>query len=109
MADNYLSSHSQILDKQSFFHNIRKVGGGSTPFIDEISDGGKFKGSPRKGHKWGYKPVPMVGAVNAYAEGSKRADITSWSEVELINHLQIFKKTAGITGSEAESLSEAGI
>ena len=103
-----LNSHSQILDKQSFYNSIRLVGGAKTPFFSSLNKGGKYEGSPAKGHEWGYRPVPMRGQENSYAEGSKRANITHWSEVKLCNHLQIFKKTSGITRSESKAMSEDG-
>lgn len=108
MADNILNSHSQILDKQSFYNSIRLVGGAKTPFFSSLDKGGKFDGKISTGHKWGYRPLPMAGESNAYAEGSKRADITHWSEIELTNHLQIFKKTSGITRSESKAISQEG-
>ncbi len=104
MADTILSSHSAILDDQSFYNVLRTTGRGSTPFWDSLGSGIAFKGNPKKGHKFGYRPQPTAGEDNAYAEGSKRADISSWGEVELSNELQIFKKTSGITDSEAHAM-----
>jgi len=103
MADNVLNSHLALADDNSFYNVIRKTGMGSTPFWDSLNNGVPFKGSPKKGHQWAYTPQPSVGAENAYAEGSRRADIVSYEDVTLKNQLQIFKKTSGITGSEAEA------
>jgi hypothetical protein len=107
-TEGILSSHSQVLDKKSFYNSIRAVGGAKTPFFSSLHKGGKFEGKVSGGHYWGYRPVPMRGEKNAYAEGSKRANITHWSEVQLCNHLQIFKKTSGITRSESKAMSEDG-
>ena len=105
MADLILSSHQALADDTSFYNVIRKTGMGSTPFWDSLNDGVPFKGSPKKGHSWAYTPQPSTGVDNAFAEGSRRADVTSYEDVTLKNELQIFKKTSGITGSEAEAFT----
>lgn len=103
MADSILSSHHALADDNSFYNVIRKTGMGSTPFWDSLNRGVPFKGNPKKGHSWAYTPQPSTGTDNAFAEGSRRADVTSYEDVTLKNELQIFKKTSGITGSEAEA------
>jgi len=103
MADNILNSQSALADDNSFYNVIRKTGMGSTPFWDALNRGVPFKGTPKKGHSWAYTPQPSTGVDNAFAEGSRRADVTSYEDVTLKNELQIFKKTSGITGSEAEA------
>jgi len=103
MSDNILNSQSALADDNSFYNVIRKTGMGSTPFWDALNRGVPFKGTPKKGHSWAYTPQPSTGVDNAFAEGSRRADVTSYEDVTLKNELQIFKKTSGITGSEAEA------
>ena len=105
MADNILSSQHALADETSFYNVIRKTGMGSTPFWDALNKGIPFKGSPKKGHSWAYTPQPSTGVENAFAEGSRRADVTSYEDVTLKNELQIFKKTSGITGSEAHAFT----
>lgn len=103
MADNILSSHNALADENSFYNIIRKTGMGVTPFWESLAKGIPFKGNPKKGHQWAYTPQPTTGVENAFAEGSRRADVTSYEDVTLKNELQIFKKTSGITGSEAHA------
>ena len=105
MADNILDAHAQLADERSFYNVIRKTGMGATPFWDELNSGHAFRGNPKNGHSWAYTPQPNAGEANAFAEGSRRADVTSYPDVTLKNHLQIFKKTSGITGSEAHALT----
>ncbi len=103
MADVILNSAQAVENKESFYNVIRTTGLGATPFFETLGEGIGGKASANKGHKWDYRPGASAGEVNAHAEGSVRADITSWSAVELANQFQIFKKTAGITGSQAAS------
>ena len=105
MADVIYDSHQAIENKDSFYNVIRNTGFGATPFWESLNSGKAFKGDPSKGHNWEYRPGPTAGggAENAHAEGSKRADITSWAPTKLHNELQIFKKTSGITGSQNEA------
>jgi len=105
MADIIYSSYQALENKDSFYNAIRKTGGGSTPFWESLNSGIPFKGDPSNGHNWKYRPGPNSGdgEENAYAEGSKRADITSWGTVNLKNQLQIFKKTSGITESQKQA------
>lgn len=106
MADNILSSHAALADDDSFYNRLRKTGLGITPFWDSLNRGVPFKGNPKKGHSWAYTPQPSTGEVNAFAEGSRRSDVTSYEDVTLHNELQIFKKSSGITGSENEAWTQ---
>lgn len=104
MADAILNAAQAVENRQSFYNVIRTTGLGATPFWETLGEGmGGTKSSANKGHKWDYRPGATTGADNAHAEGSIRADITSWNAVELSNQFQIFKKTSGITGSQAAS------
>lgn len=106
MADNSLNAFDAVSNRGSFYNVIRSVEPGVTPFWDSLDEAAANQSkSPEKGHKWYYTPGATVGETNAYAEGSQRADITSWNDVELTNQFQIFKKTAGITGTQAESFT----
>lgn len=105
MADNFLNSLGAIENQQSFYNVIRKTGQNRCPFFESLGNSKAFEGDPAKGHKWDYRPGPTGGAANAHGEGSKRAEVTSWSVVELANELQIFKKTSGITGSQKEAMT----
>lgn len=106
MADNILNAAAAVENRQSFYNVIRTTGLGSTPFWETLGEGiGGTKSSANKGHKWDYRPGADTGEANAHAEGSVRADITSWNAVELSNQFQIFKKTSGITGSQAASFT----
>ena len=49
---------------------------------------------------WYQDAAPTTGTDNKHLEGAIRADVTAISEIELRNHLQILKKTYGITKSE---------
>ena len=104
MADAIYNSVDAVEHPQSFYNVIRTTGLGATPFWESLGEGiGGAKANAKKGWRWDYRPGPDSGEDNAYAEGSKRADITTWNAVELVNQFQIFKKTSGITGSEAAS------
>jgi len=106
MADNIYNSVDAVEHPQSFYNVIRTTGLGSTPFWETLGEG--ISGSDsnaKKGRNWDYRPGPDSGQDNAYAEGSRRADITTFGAVELHNEFQIFKKTSGITGSEAASMT----
>jgi len=95
-----------VENRESFYNVIRVTGYGATPFFESLGEGiSGVKASAGKGHKWDYRPGAAVGAANAHAEGSVRANITSWTAVELANQFQIFKKTSGITGSQAASFT----
>lgn len=104
MADNTYNAFEAVENKDSFYNVIRTTGLGATPFFESLEDATVDpKASPAKGHKWDYRPGADTGEDNAYAEGSRRADITDWNAVELSNQYQIFKKTSGITGSQDAS------
>ena len=103
MADQLYSSAQAIENKQSFYNVIRKTGQNRCPFFESLGNSIPFKGDPKKGHTFDYRPGATAGETNKHAEGGKRADATSWPAVELKNELQIFKKTSGITGSQAEA------
>ena len=105
MADQLYSSAQAIENKQSFYNVIRMTGHNRCPFFESLGNSKPFKGDPKKGHTWDYRPGPTAGDTNKHAEGGKRADVTSWAAVELKNELQIFKKTSGITGSQAEAMT----
>jgi|GEM_PF-2325777 len=101
-----LNSIQSVENRESFYNVIRVTGYGATPFFESLGEGiSGLKASANKGHKWDYRPGAMTAAANAHAEGSVRAPITSWSSVELGNQFQIFKKTSGITGSQAASFT----
>ncbi len=101
-----LDSIQAVENRESFYNVIRVTGYGATPFFESLGEGiSGVKASAGKGHKWDYRPGASVGVVNAHAEGAVRANITSWTAVELANQFQIFKKTSGITGSQAASFT----
>jgi hypothetical protein len=102
MADVFYDSIMALENKDSFYNAIRLTGNGATPFWDSLGNGIPFKGDPSGGHNFLYQAGPTAGGGqdNAYAEGSKRADITSFAPTKLHNELQIFKKTSGITKSQ---------
>ena len=104
MADQFYNSVEAVEHSDSFYNVIRTTGLGATPFWETLGEGiSGMDANAKKGWKWDYRPGPDAGEDNAHAEGGKRADITSWNAVELANQFQIFKKTSGITGSEAAS------
>lgn len=100
-----LNSIEAVEDIQSFYNVIRVTGYGATPFFESLNDGLGGKASANKGWKWDYRPGASSGEENAHAEGSVRSGITTWNAVELSNQFQIFKKTSGITGSQAASFT----
>jgi len=101
-----LNSIEAVENRESFYNVIRVTGYGATPFFESLGEGiSGVKASAGKGHKWDYRPGAFLGVFNAHAEGSVRANITSWTAVELANQFQIFKKTSGITGSQAASFT----
>ena len=106
MADAIFNGVEAVANPQSYWNVIRKTAARSTPLLKYLSASGKKKGkNATKGHAWYYMNSARAGEDNAYAEGSKRADITTFPDVELKNQFQIFKKTSGITGTQNESMS----
>lgn len=105
MADAFYSSLDAVTDEQSFYNVLRHTGRGMTEFWMSINEGLPFEGNPKDGHLWYQSPEPSTGEDNKHLEGSKRADVEKYTDVQLINHLQILKRTYGITGSEAEAKS----
>jgi hypothetical protein len=107
MADNILNAAQAVENRESYYNVIRTTGLGVTPFWETLGHGvSGMKSSAGKGYKWDYRPGAQAGVDNAHAEGARRADITSWNAVELSNQFQIFKKTSGITGSQAASFTK---
>ena len=100
MADEYLSSYDVVSDEQSFYNVLRYTGRGMTPFWDSLMDAMGFDGNPKIGHGWFQNPNPTTGEDNKHLEGGIRADVEKFPDVELKNHLQIMKRTYGITKSE---------
>ena len=105
MADVYTSSENVVSDEQSFYNVMRVTGRGMTPFWDSLNNAESFDGSPKAGHVWFQTVSANTGAVNKHLEGGVRADVETPTEVQLTNHLQIFKKTYGITKSEKAATS----
>jgi len=101
----YLSSGDVLSDEQSFYNVVRTTGNGMTPFWDSLQEGEPFDGSPKTGHIWYQTVGATIGTDNKHLEGSIRADIDGLTEVELKNHLQILKRTYGITKSEKAATS----
>lgn len=101
----YLSSEDVLSDEQSFYNVVRTTGNGMTPFWDSLQEGEPFEGSPKTGHIWYQTVGATTGSDNKHLEGSIRADIDGLTEVELKNHLQILKRTYGITKSEKAATS----
>lgn len=108
MADNYLSSHDAIENQQSFYNVIRSTGFEETPFFSSIGSISFKNKDPREGHTWFYRKRPDGTDANAHAEGSKRADVKSYTATKLQNELQIFKKSYGVTGSQKDVMSVEG-
>lgn len=106
MADDFLTSDDVVSDEQSFYNVVRLTGNGMTPFWDSLNDAEAFDGNPATGHIWYQTPDATAGETNAHNEGSIRADVEGATEVELRNHLQIFKRSYGVTGSQAASKSK---
>lgn len=106
MADNFLSSENVISDEESFYNVIRTLGNGMTPFWDSLNEGEPFEGAPKSGHLWYQDVSATAGSDNKHLEGSIRADIDGNLEVELRNHLQILKRSYGITKSEQAATSK---
>lgn len=108
MADNYLGSHDAIENQQSFYNVIRSTGFEETPFFSSIGSQSFKNKDPREGHTWFYRKRPDGTDANAHAEGSKRADVKSYTATKLQNELQIFKKSYGVTGSQRDVMSVEG-
>ena len=108
MADNFLSSLSAIENQQSFYNVIKKTGWEDAPFFSSISSTSFNGKDPSLGHSWFYRKRPTGSATNAYAEGSKRADVESYVATKLQNELQILKKTYGVTKSQKSVMSVEG-
>ena len=106
MADNFLMADDVLSDEESFYNVVRLTGNGMTPFWDSLNEGEGFDGNPATGHIWYQTAKATTGAANAHMEGGIRADVENATEVELRNHLQIFKRTYGITKSQAASTSK---
>lgn len=105
MADVYTSSEEIISDEQSFYNVMRVTGRGMTPMWDSLGNAEPFDGSPKTGHIWFQTVSAHTGVVNKHLEGGIRADVETPTEIQLVNHLQIFKKTYGITKSEKAATS----
>jgi hypothetical protein len=106
MADAIFNGVDAVANPQSYWNVIRKTSARSTPLLKILGTSGKKKGkNASNGHKWYYMNSARTGADNAHAEGSRRADITTFADVELANQFQIFKKTSGITGTQNESMN----
>jgi len=108
MADNFLSSIAAIENQQSFYNVIKKTGWEDAPFFSSISSTSFNGKDPALGHTWFYRKRPTGSATNAYAEGSKRADVESYIATKLQNELQILKKTYGVTKSQKTVMSVEG-
>jgi len=100
-----LSSENVISDEQSFYNVVRTTGNGMTPFWDSLTEGEPFEGSPKTGHIWYQDAGATAGTDNKHLEGGIIADADDLPEVELKNHLQILKRTYGITKSEKAATS----
>jgi hypothetical protein len=105
MAIEFLSSEDVVSDEQSFYNVMRVTGNGMTPFWESLTEGEPFEGNPKTGHIWYQTIGATTGEDNAHMEGSIRANIDKPVEVELRNHLQILKRTYGITKSEKAATS----
>lgn len=105
MPDVMMSSENVVSDEQSFYNIMRVTGRGMTPFWDSLGNAEPFEGSPKAGHNWFQTVSANAGAVNKHLEGGIRADVEAPTEIKLLNHLQIFKKTYGITKSEKAATS----
>ena len=105
MPDTFTSSENVLTDEESFYNVVRTTGNGITPLWDSLSEGEPFEGSPKTGHVWYQELGATTGSDNAHLEGGIRADIETITEVELRNHLQIFKRSYGITKSEKAATS----
>lgn len=105
MADNFLASTDVVSDEQSFYNVLRNTGMGQTPFWDSLMDARPYDGNPASGYIWYQNPEPTTGADNKHLEGSLRADVEQYPDVEVKNHLQILKRTYGITKSEKAAKS----
>ncbi len=106
MADAIFNGVEAVANPQSYFNVIKRTSARSTPLLKLLNAKGSKKGkNASKGHKWYYMNSARAGQANAHAEGSKRADITTFADVELSNQFQIFKKTSGITGTQNESMN----
>jgi len=106
MADAIFNGVEAVANPQSYWNVIRKTSARSTPLLKELQAAGSKKGkNASKGHAWYYMNSARAGEANAHGEGSRRADITTFPDVELKNQFQIFKKTSGITGTQEESMN----
>lgn len=105
MADVYTSSLNVVSDEQSFYNVMRVTGRGMTPFWESLGAAEPFEGAPKAGHTWFQTVSAKTGATNKHLEGGIRADVETPTEIALLNHLQIFKKTYGITKSEKAATS----
>jgi len=108
MADTYLSSQQAIENQQSFYNVIKKTGWEDSPFFSSISSTSFKNKDPKEGHTWFYRERPQGSADNAYAEGSIRADVKSYTATKLQNELQILKASYGVTGSQKDVMSVEG-
>ena len=108
MADAYLSSIEAIENQQSFYNVIKNTGWEDAPFFSSIDTISFDNKDPQKGHSWFYRNRPDGSGENAYAEGSKRADVKSYLATKLSNELQIFKNSYGVTGSQKDVMSVEG-
>lgn len=106
MADVIYSSANAVKDKDSLFNIMRLGGFKEAPFYASLLKGKEYDGSIEGGHSFSHRAGPTAGQANAYGEGSRRADITSFPSTTLKNELQTFKKTSGITNTQKASMSE---
>ncbi len=102
-AQGFYSATDAAENVQSYYNVIRATGLATCPFWDSLRNPVGFEGDPASGHKWQFRPGATVGESNVYGEGSQRATITKWPTTELMNHLQIMKRTSGFTGSQLEA------
>jgi len=107
MADEYLSSHDAIENKQSFFNVIKDVGWEDTPFFTSLSSV-PFEGDPKLGHTWFYRKRPDGSGVDAFSEGSDAAEVKKYGATKLSNELQIIKDSYGVTKSQKDALTIEG-
>ncbi len=108
MADKILTSYEAIENQKSFYNVIKNTGWEDAPFYASIGSKSFGHKDPASGHTWFYRKRPDGEGGNAHAEGSKRAQVQSYTATKLQNELQIFKKSYGITGSQEGVLSVEG-
>lgn len=100
-----LSSEDVLTDEKSFYNVVRVTGNGMTGLWDSLQEGEPFEGSPKTGHIFYQQVGATAGTDNKHLEGAIRADSDTLTEIELKNHLQILKRTYGITKSEKAATS----